>query len=198
MLTKGIDISHYDPNCDWNKIKADGVDFVYIKCTQGLHFSDPLCLGHATKAKSVGIKVGYYHFAEITDDAVQEAKFFLGKLATLPQSDLLPVLDIETNKIGLDATHVEAWIHSFLDTIKQYGKTTMIYSYTPFLDQYLPHTHQFGIVPLWIAQYRNISSPLLPHGWNTAALWQYTNQGHVNGISVPVDMNKPITQSFVI
>lgn len=195
MIKKVIDISHYDPTVDWDKVKADEVDGVYIKCTQGVGYIDPLCIGHATKAKAQGIKVGYYHFAEVTQDAAAEARFFMSRFESIPLSDLMPVLDIETNKSNLTPDQIESWIRLFIDTMEE---PIMLYSYQPFLDQYLPYGHGFGSMPLWIAQYRDVQSPFLPKGWSTATLWQYTNEGIVSGITAKVDMNKPITQDFVL
>ena len=196
MVTKLIDLSHWNQNADWIKIKAAGVDGVYLKCTQGLQYSDPVCLNHATRAKAQGIAVGYYHFATLTEDAAAESKYFLGRLSTLPQSDLMPVLDIEENKAGYTPSQVETWMHHFLDSM---GQESMIYSYADFLNHNLPPTHQFGRYKLFLAQYRAVASPMLPdHGWPTADLWQFTNMGTVDGIAGTVDLSKPITQNFVL
>lgn len=198
MLTKVIDLSHWNDQVNWDKVKSAQVDGVYLKCTQGLRYIDPMCAKHAVNSKGHSISVGYYHFATLTDDAAAEAKFFHDQLMKLPKSDLLPILDIEENKAGFTSTQVEAWIHLFNDTMNVLNTPIGIYSYTPFLDQFLPNTHQFGQLPLWIAQYRNVTSPSIPHGWTTAALWQYTNLGTVDGIHGTVDMSKPITQALLI
>lgn len=193
MLNKIVDLSHYDTNLSWDKIKASGIDGVYLKCTQGTGFIDPMCEIHAKNAKAEGISVGYYHFAVLTASAAQEAKFFLSRIATLPQADMFPVLDIETDTT-LTPAQVVAWITEFKNTI---SSGMMLYSYQPYLDKYLPQGHPFGNIPLWIAQYRNEPAPVLPHGWTSAALWQYTNVGIVGGISVGVDENKVFNDSFV-
>lgn len=195
MLTKVIDLSHWNENADWLKVKNNGVDGVYLKCTQGIRYVDPSCIGHSTRAKSQNIKVGYYHFATLTDDPSAEARFFKSRLSTLPTSNLIPMLDVEENKTGLTPAQIETWIQSFLDAMET---KVGIYSYTPFLDQFLPLTHNFGQIPLWIAQYRNVVSPQLPYGWTQSALWQYTNMGHIDGIKGTVDCSKPMNQNFVL
>lgn len=195
-MNKIIDISHYDPIVDFAKAAAADIDGVYIKCTQGEGFVDPLCLTNATKAKTNRVKVGYYHFADTMSDPIAQAKFFKSRLSILPQSDLLPVLDIETNKNELSPEKMETWITTFLEAFEN---PMMIYSYQPFLDQYLPATHQLGKNPLWLAQYRNVDSPHLPKGWAKADLWQYSNLGHVDGVAAAtVDLSKPLTDAFVI
>jgi len=199
MLNKGIDISHYDPKVDWVKAKEQGIDFVYIKATQGTTFVDPLCSTHASNAIPQGLKVGYYHFANCESDASAQAKFFCAQLARLPKYSLMPVLDLETNKANLTSFQIANWITAFLTEMAHEGHKVMLYSYQPFLDQFLTHGHGFGILPLWLAQYRNVEKPILPNGWTSCALWQYTNQGHVDGVAAQtVDMNKPFDNSFVV
>jgi len=69
----------------------------------------------------------------------------------------------------------------------------MIYSYTPFLNQYLPSSHSLGKFPLWIAQYNSrIASPQLPKGWDSFTIWQYDDDGSVQGTTNKLDMNKAI------
>jgi len=196
-IVKGIDVSHYQASPDWKKVKADGITFAYIKVTEGVTGKDAKTNLHGIGANAVGIKVGYYHFASLNDsvnvaaDAAAEAKFFNDTLKTLPVAgNLPPVLDIETNKSNLSPMAVQLWITTFLNTMVSLGHpVTILYSYTPFLDQYLPQNHPFGNVPLWIAQYRDVEYPKMPHGWTSYTIWQYTNTGNVNGIG-PCDNNK--------
>lgn len=196
MITKGIDISHFqsEAQINWKAVRDGGIDFVYIKCTQGSGFSDPLCQQHSAGAKLQLIAVGYYHFADVTKDPVQQANFFKSNLAKLSPYDLLPVLDIETNSTNLNPSQIESWTKHFIEAM---GMPIMLYSYQPFLDENLPSTHSFGSIPLWLAQYRDIKSPFLPHGWSNCSLWQYTNQGKIAGIAIPVDCNKPLTMDFL-
>jgi lysozyme len=194
-MALGIDVSHWQGMPDFNKVKAEGLDFVYIKSTDGVKGCDPLAVQHGTSAKAAGLKIGYYHFAEMNDpgvlaDAESEANAFATMLGKLPAYDILPVLDIETNKSNLSPELVREWIGTFIDTMKQKGIDIMLYSYAPFLDQYLPVGHTFGNVPLWIAQYKTEDQPTLPRGWTTYMLWQYSNQGTVDGVQGLCDVNK--------
>lgn len=197
----GIDVSHYQGNINWDKLKtADPalglIHFVYIKATQGVGYTDPMAKAHAEGAKSVGLKIGYYHFATLNDpnipnDAVAEARYFDSQMKTLPAADLMPVIDIETNKSNLSPVQVEQWLAAFLGEMLRLGyQQVMIYSYQPFLDQFLPPSHAFGKYPLWLAQYRNIPQPTLPKGWSSYTIWQYSNQGRLSGITGMVDVNK--------
>ena len=57
----------------------------------------------------------------------------------------------------------------------------MIYSFTPFLNANLPANHGLGTIPLWLAAYVSSPSPILPKGWNTYEIWQYSDQGQFKG-----------------
>ena len=187
MIKKVIDISHWNGELDFAKIKSDGIDGIYIKCTDGVSFVDPMCLKYATGAKAQGIAVGYYHFAEPGIDPITQAIFFKGRLSTLPQSDLMPVLDIEKDT----TVNVQDWINKFYDA---FVEPLMLYSYQPYLD-----LHNVSVdCPLWLAQYRDETSPVLPKGWPTCDLWQYSNVGVEDGITVKVDEDRVFTQAFVL
>ncbi len=158
---------------------------------------------------------------DVTHDATDEANWFTKKLKELPPAALPPVLDIEENpvrytdsakkfvkkEIALDSNEklkagftivpplspveVMQWIRTFLAVMKQNGfADIVIYSYTPFLNSNLPHGHGFQN-KLWLAQYTKAPAPNLPSGWVNYWLWQYTNQGRINGFAGNVDCNAP-------
>jgi Glycosyl hydrolases family 25 len=60
----GIDISHYQGTVNWDQIKKDGIQFVYIKATQGEHYVDKLFEKHKQGAQQAKLLHGYYHFFE--------------------------------------------------------------------------------------------------------------------------------------
>ncbi|CAN5917476.1 hypothetical protein BH11BAC7_BH11BAC7_37160 [soil metagenome] len=198
-LIYGIDVSHHNGTINWTKVKSavPHVSFVYIKATQGIGYKDPASAVNANGASAAGIKIGYYHFAslnnttDVAKDAMNEADWFDATMKTLPASALLPVLDIETNEKQLTTQQVQLWISSFLSRMKALGHTNMmLYSYKPFFDDNLPVNHPFSAIPLWLAQYRNVAAPSLPHGWTNCTVWQYSAKEKVSGINADCDMNK--------
>jgi len=193
----GIDVSHNNGTIDWTKVAANPtkIDFAFIKASEGVGYTDPMFKTNANGAKNAGIRVGYYHFASLNTlnnvpDAKAEADYFMSLLKTVPAADLPYVLDIETNKVGLDPAHVQEWINTFFAEMKAGGYgNTILYSYTPFLDSNLPHPHNLGNVRLWIAAYVSAPSPKLPQGWTQYYIWQKSSTGSVSGINGNVDMN---------
>lgn len=192
----GIDVSHNNGVIDWSLVakNATKVDFAYIKLSEGVGYQDPTFKFNSTQAKAYGIKTGYYHFASLntTDDiadAKAEADYVISLLRAAPKADLPFVLDLETNKVGLDKEKVLEWIEAFFHEFRFQSTDVMLYSYTPFLDSNLPTTHTLGAYPLWIAAYVN-GAPKLPHGWSNYRIWQYSSKGVVSGIKGNVDLNK--------
>ncbi|WKL00296.1 GH25 family lysozyme [Paenibacillus amylolyticus] len=60
--TQGIDVSRYQGNIDWAKVKASGMTFVFIKATEGQTYTDPNYQKNVTSALAAGMLVGTYHF----------------------------------------------------------------------------------------------------------------------------------------
>lgn len=188
----GVDVSYWQQNINWLQVRSAGIDFAYVKATEGVTRREPQAMLQASGAQGAGIQVGYYHFSHIDADAPgDEAVFFASVLAGLPRANLMPVLDIETNKSHLGPQAVCAWITAFAQKMATLGyPSIMLYSFTPFLNISLPVGHGLTM-PLWIAQYRaDNNPPSIPSGWDKYTLWQYTNQGNVTGIQGNVDMNK--------
>lgn len=174
----------------------DKPDFVYLKATQGVGYIDPNCKVNATAATKEGLRVGYYHYAtlnssNVEQDAKDEAKAFVKAVATLPDTVLPLALDIEENKAHLGRADVVKWIETFFNELATYGhKDVILYSYTPFLNDNLPVSHNLGGIKLWIAHYTNKPEPTLPYGWSHYHIWQYSAKGKVTGIVGDVDLNR--------
>lgn len=195
----GIDVSHHQGVIDWHIVATQNnpkVDFVYIKASTGVGSSDERALYNATEAKRNGIKVGYYHYCSLNDknevqDAVSEATWLHKILSKLPTSDLPVVLDVEDNNpnVHLEDGEVLNFINAFFATLKTYGIIDYaLYSYSYFLNDHLPVNHGLGGTKLWVADY---TPPLiLPKGWTTHWLHQYTDKGVIKGIKTNVDLNK--------
>jgi lysozyme len=79
MAIKGIDVSWHNGSVDWAKVKADGVNFVFIKATQGTGYAQvDYFRNNAPKAAGFGLNVGAYHYATFSNipEALAEAKYF--------------------------------------------------------------------------------------------------------------------------
>ena len=195
---KGIDVSSNNGIIDWGCVAGNPnfkVDFAVIKSCEGVGYNDPQRALNALNAKEAGIKISFYHFAslnslDVIKDSTAEAEYFMKSMSLLPKADLPPVLDIETNKIGLTKIEVQNWINNFIKIVQKSYPTVVLYSYGPFLNENLPDDHDLGSIPLWLAQYTNAVAPRLPNGWNMHYMWQYSCKGQVAGIKGSVDLNR--------
>lgn len=196
-----IDVSKYQGKIDWLRVKHNNaIEGVYIKATEGVGYIDPNFKMNVIGANSVNLPIGFYHFAslnskDVITDSTAEAKAFYS--ATKGYATGLPyVLDIEKNALNLTPAEVLKWIQNFVLVLQELGiHEVVLYSYTPFLNTYLPKNHGLGdVMKLWIAQYTNSTpAPKLPNGWKNYWLWQYTSDGLVDGITGHVDLNKKPT-----
>jgi lysozyme len=181
-MIKGIDVSHYQGDVDWPKVKADGVNFVFIKATQGVGYSKvDYFRNHAPKAAGFGLHVGAYHYGTFSNipEALAEAKYFYSVVKDYKLTYPV-VLDLEENKENASKKQLTDAALAFMDFFKQKGYQVLFYTSKGFLDNALDAS--CIKYPLWIARYYK------ELGCN-ADVWQHTDKGTVNGISGNVDMN---------
>src|SRR5260221_9080760 len=196
-VLEGLDVSQWQGAIDWSGVAYDGKAFVIMKASQGQTFGDPNYATNHAGARAQGIRVGAYHFASpdsSANDATIEADSFVQKMAILP-GDLNPALDLEQTG-GLSPADLTTWVSAWLTEVyAKVGMRPMIYTSPSFWSSKMGNTELFadqGYSVLWIAHW-GVSSPTVPgnnwggRGWT---FWQYTDCGHVTGISGCVDLDR--------
>lgn len=185
---KGIDISAYQENVDFTKVKNAGIEIVYIKATEGTSYINPLLKTQYQGAKDAGLKVGFYHFfrAKNEANAVAQAQYFVNAVSGL-EYDCRLALDIETSE-GIAKAALSTIAKTFLDEVKSLtGLTPVLYTYSSFISESLDNT--LAAYPLWVAQYTS-GSPSSNAVWGSSwAGWQYSDSGSVSGITGNVDLD---------
>ena len=195
-IRHGVDVSAYQGDIDWGKVKNAGYDFAIIRIAyRGYGREGKLCLDkkylqNIINAKTAGLDVGVYIFSQAVNEieAVEEAEFVLSALQGA-QLDLPIVFDPELIKKDTARTgHVsgEQFTRNtiaFCNRVKSAGYDAMVYS-NMFWEAELFDMAQLGDYPFWYADYEKI--PQTPYHFTC---WQYTEKGHVDGISGNVDLN---------
>lgn len=183
---RGIDVSHHQGNIDWMQIRAAGIQFVYIKSTEGVTYQDPKFKEHYTGAKRAGLKIGFYHYARPYNDPRKEVANLLETTKDFPH-DLPFALDIETNEDKFNRDHTTNFCLLWLQEIEKLtGETPIIYTYTHFARNYLgPELIHW---PVWIAHY-GTDRPGDNGIWGSWAIFQYTSDGSLPGYNGRLDMN---------
>ncbi len=193
----GIDVSAWNDKIDWAKVKADGVDFAFIRVggrfgKTGEIYDDSLGVTNIKEATAVGMPVGVYFFTQAVtvDEAIEEANYTLEKIKGLDVS--LPVVIDSENMSGgrhgkIDPKTRTDIIKAFCDTVKAAGYEPMYYAGMAWcVDGYVDVSRLTEYMH-WCAQYwiRNQCDDFgVPY-----QIWQYSDSGTVNGIKGKVDCN---------
>lgn len=188
MKYKGIDVSVYQGNVDFNAVKNSGIDFVIIRSGYGNVSAypnqvDPQFENNVRKAKQAGVNFGVYHYSYFTtvEAAKAEARGFVGLLDKVSPIPYIVALDIEEEcQKNLSTSQLEACTKAFIDIVESAGYFCALYSYESFLTKYSADFRKRYAI--WCANINN--EPSIGYG-----IWQNSFVGRVNGISGDVDLD---------
>lgn len=188
----GIDVSTWNGNIDWNKVKNSGVSYVIIRTgyrgsTQGSLVEDNKFRQNIKGATNAGLKVGVYFFSQAINEveAVEEASMVLSQIKGYKLA--YPVfIDVEPSggrADGLSTGDRTKVVNAFCQTIQNNGYKAGIYANKSWFTNKL-NTSALSGYKIWLAQY---NSTVTYKG--RYDMWQYSDKGKINGISGNVDMN---------
>lgn len=197
---QGVDVSHWQGSINWTSVRNAGIQFAWIKATEGTSYKDPRFNTNYPAAYHAGVIRGAYHFATPNTSAGStQANFFAsnGGAWSRDNRTLPGVLDIEHNPYGSmcygkSTTSMRAWITDFYNTYKaRTGRDVVIYTTASWWNTCTGSwTGMYSKSPLWVAHWTSSETPTIPRGFPTWTVWQYTSTGRVSGISGNVDRNK--------
>lgn len=191
----GIDISSNNGPVNFKAVRGDGASFVITKATEGTDYVNPH-FGRA-QVRAIGaahLVPGVYHYLRPKSGRTgsAEAAFFAQAIgrAGYGKGFLQPVVDLEETELSPARTC--RYLGQFVHTVKKVlGEKPIIYTFPSFVPDHLGGSscRFLNHYLLWIA-HPGASSPLIPSPWSTYAMWQYTWEGKVAGVSGGVDVNK--------
>ncbi|MDE6064330.1 MAG: hypothetical protein K2G20_07070 [Lachnospiraceae bacterium] len=190
----GIDVSKWQGEIDWDKVKNDGIEFVIIRCgyrgsVTGTLVEDPYFEQNIRGATAAGLQVGVYFFTQAVNEveAVEEASMVV---SLIRDYELTYPVFIDTEGAGgngrADSLSVErrtAVCEAFCTTVENAGFEAGVYASRNWYNKNLETAFLEDFV-IWLAEYRSV-----PIYQGYYQMWQYTSKGSVNGISGNVDMN---------
>ncbi len=185
----GIDISHYQGDIDWSKVRTATITncpirFVMIKATEGSSKVDEMFAENFTEALEHGLIRGAYHFWSTKSSPTVQANYFIENVV-LEKGDLPPVLDIESKPKAQTTEDFQEDVLTWLRLIEEhYHAKPIIYTYRKFKEQYLS-SDAFDDYPYWIAHYY-VDHIDYAGQWK---FWQHTDVGRVPGIKGYVDLD---------
>ncbi len=190
----GIDVSKWNEEIDWEKVKDAGIEYAIIRCgyrgaSSGSLVIDPNFTENIEGAIAADIPVGVYFFTQaVTEsEAVEEASMVIHLIEEY-DVDYPVFLDSESagGKGRADDLSVEqrTTVHNaFLQTIAAAGYETGVYGSRNWLEKQLD-MERLSDYNTWLAEYTE--APGYPEYYH---IWQYTSKGTVPGISTRVDLN---------
>jgi lysozyme len=185
----GIDVSSYETSIDWAMAKASGVDFAFIRVSDGLQHRDAKFATYWPGAKAAGVMRGAYQFFRPAQDPIAQAQLLLDAMGPRMPGDLPPVIDVETTS-GLAPAQVEASVRAWVDHVTgAIGRRPIIYAGYYSWQDYTGNANLTSS-PLWHAQYTSAACPNIPTPWTRWLFWQHSSTGTVPGVlGEPTDMN---------
>jgi len=190
----GVDVSAYQGEIDWKKVKNSGIDFAMIRLgyrgyESGKLTEDKYARENLQGAWDAGLRVGVYFFSQALNirEVDEEIEFILKILGDF-EPNMPVVLDWEipaatARTANMDKqTLTDIQLH-FCGQMRDRGYQPMIY-FNWHQSEHLYDLHALEAYPFWLALYQD----RMTYPWKVE-MWQYTSSGKVPGISGDVDLN---------
>lgn len=180
---KGIDVSAHNGMMNLDAAAKDGIEFVFIKATEGESFRDANFALNYLKAGHAGMMRGAYHFFRFDVDGIKQAENLLKAVAGRPL-ELGLVIDVEQsgNPEGIHPDTIAKRLQDMTDFLILKGRRVTFYSNRDGYDNFVFPT--VPGYPLWICSF--VDENARRNDWT---YWQYDHHGKVSGIRGDVDMN---------
>lgn len=181
----GIDVSRHNGDIDFEQVRDDDYQFVFIKASEGKTYRDDAFAKNYKKAKQAGLKVGAYHFFRKNRTGKEQADNLLGVIKG-KKFDLPLVIDLEDDwgngaTVGRDLAIDR--VMEMMDILGDAGYQVMVYTNLNGYNKY--YKNMLGDHDLWLCSFT--SPDLLPH--LPHCFQQFSHVGTVNGVKGDVDLN---------
>lgn len=184
-----FDVSQWQGEINYARVKADGPALVIVKATQGGTEVDPMFERNRRGFAAVGIRVGFYHFADpngATPD--QQADHHARVIGSYSRREGKTALDLETG----NPASCEGFARAFNRRVmRSLHSIPLFYSNAGYIEQMrLRSTIGAG---LWLASYGRDDGAdhgaAVPRPWRRYVAHQFTSKGSAGGITGAVDLS---------
>ena len=190
----GIDVSFWQGDIDWQKVKETGIEFAMIRTAwrgseEGILDTDDFAQINYEGAIKAGIKVGVYMFSQAicVEEAIEEANYLLNIIkdwtVEMPVVFDWEFISEESRTGKVTARTLTDCAKAFCDTVAKAGFEPMIY-FGFNLSRNMLYLAELTDYKFWLAQYNTVLN--YPYKID---MWQYTETGTVPGIQGKVDIN---------
>lgn len=172
---RGVDVSRYQGNIDWNSLHEQNISFAFIKATEGSDYVDSNFSLNWNGSLQSGIYSGAYHYFSFGTDGDIQAENFI---ANVPKTEnvLPPVVDFElTNEDNSDKSYTRNQLSILLEKLEEYyGVTPILYTTPKAYFEYLAFNGKWDKYTLWMRN--TYYEPYLD--WT---FWQFDDEGKLSG-----------------
>ena len=186
----GVDVSRWQGEIDWETLRQQGANFVFIKATDGGDHLDPMFRKNWDGAHRAGLKRGAYHFFYWCRSGADQAEWFIRNVPKV-KGALPPVIDVEWNHLSNckkrpSRAVVLEKMQVFMDRLeKHYGQRPIIYTAPDFYADNLKGA--FPNHPFWL---RSVAAhPSVRYPGRDWLFWQYSGSGLSQGVGEKIDLN---------
>ena len=182
----GIDVSYYQNDITWKRVRRAGIRYAFIRTSDGLEYPDERFAKNWAGAKRAGLMRGAYQYFRPEQDPTSQADMMIAVLLRDP-GELPPVIDVE-NAGGRSPAELVARMHTWIARVRErLGVEPIVYTGPEFWRD-RANNADLSAQPLWIAHYTR-GCPTVPSPWRAWTFWQHTDNGRVPGIEGPVDLD---------
>ncbi len=192
-ILTGVDVSGWQNEVDWQRLKDSGVDYAYLKSTEGRTFVDPTYEVNRQNARKAGVITGAYHFFRPATPVLDQVDNFMKVVGRVESDDLPPALDLEDPSLWRgysQAEKLEMVLKWLQEVEKRTGVRPIIYASPSFVESVLGSAPELASYKLWLAHYTSADAPSLPQPFSDWLMWQYSDKGRLPGVVGNVDLNR--------
>lgn len=179
---KGVDVSRYQEDVDFKKLKEQHIDFAYIKATEGSTHVDDSFKEKWKAAEEADMLTGAYHYFSYYQPGAAQAEYFIKTVGDL-KGHLIPAIDMELTVEEVynppEKDVVVRGLKAFVAVLEEkYKVKPIIYARKDYFEKYL--ADDFADYPKWVTNY--YFPAFLDYG-DSWTFWQYTDKGKLEGYS---------------
>ncbi|MBR5673651.1 MAG: hypothetical protein IKW97_04560 [Muribaculaceae bacterium] len=181
----GIDVSKHNGDIDFEQVRDDDYQFVFIKASEGMTYRDDAFDRNYRGAREAGLKVGAYHFFRKNRTGREQADNFLGAIQG-KEFDLPLVIDLEDdwgNGATVNRKQALERVMDMIEILTGKGYQVMIYTNLDGYNKY--YKDMLGDHDLWLCSFTSPDQlTSMPH-----CIQQISHEGGVLGVKGKVDIN---------
>lgn len=195
MSIQGLDVSEFQGEIDWERVKAAGFRFAMLRAGYGAGTEDRRFRRNASECSRIGLPFGAYWFcyaatpaeaAAEADSCIRTVSSFFLEYPVCYDIEEASADYIRKQGAPFNAALARKLVRGFCGRVEEKGYFSMFYSNRNFIDTYLGNDLRKRYA-LWYARYND------RFDGTSCGIWQYTSQGSVPGIKGDVDLDRGFT-----